>query len=565
MPRLFYCLLSFLTACAGFGQSPPAALSSDASFRQLRDNFTEGYADLAIPGLQLGYRGLFDNIADSAGLVRQRAFFADMEPRYFAIDPLQLSDSLLLDYHLLGYELRLNAQRMALESRFVAERPKITDAGIFHQPNGREWYRYLVRRWTSVDISPEELFAFGEEEVRKIQAEIAAIRRQLKLDSTAFYREINDKRFFLTDQAEIERRFRESRAIVNKHLHKFFPKADIPEVRIARGTNEALAQAPGYYSQQDTTFYYNLFDHPFNHRMVDFLYLHEGAPGHHYQGWYARWLARSDFRRLFWYSGYSEGWGAYIEHLGDRVGLYRTPYDWLGKWEWDLVRSVRVPLDVGINYYGWTDEEALAYWKKHVANQDEIAMREIHRMRRWPVQIHTYKVGGAILLDRLREAQAAAGDRFDWVAFHRRILDTGPIPMELLRKSPEALKDEAIIRRNIALFSQAVMTGDYDAIVDAYTADAKIFPGNLDIMRGHDAIRAYWTPPADRQSRTIYHRIWPEEIRIEGSMAEDWGYYEGKTLQGDGKEVPWRGKYVITWREVRPDVWKIYLDMWSRV
>jgi len=124
-------------------------------------------------------------------------------------------------------------------------------------------------------------------------------------------------------------------------------------------------------------------------------------------------------------------------------------------------------------------------------------------------------------------------------------------------------RKKAILKKNMAAFSQALMNQDYDTVVDAYTDDAKIFPGNSKILAGKDAIRKYWTPPAGSNRRTTYHKIMPEEIKILGKEAYDYGYYEGKSIGDDGKESSWGGKYVITWKEVEPDVWKMYLDIWN--
>lgn len=126
-------------------------------------------------------------------------------------------------------------------------------------------------------------------------------------------------------------------------------------------------------------------------------------------------------------------------------------------------------------------------------------------------------------------------------------------------------KDQNIIRRNMRLFSKALVEGDYDTVIDAYTADGKIFPNNAPIMEGEADLRAYWIPPADRKSKTSYHKLMPEEIRIMGNEAYDYGYYEGKTKNTDGSETSWKGKYVVIWKEVEADVWKMYLDIWNRV
>ncbi|MEZ4964709.1 MAG: DUF4440 domain-containing protein [Saprospiraceae bacterium] len=126
------------------------------------------------------------------------------------------------------------------------------------------------------------------------------------------------------------------------------------------------------------------------------------------------------------------------------------------------------------------------------------------------------------------------------------------------------LEAEATIRRNIASFSENLVNGQWDAVADAYTDDAKLFPPQFDILQGTDAIRDYWTPPAERKNRISYHRITPLEISISDGQAFDWGYYEGKTRNEAGEETYWRGKYLIIWKETEPGVWKIYADCWNR-
>ncbi|PHN05460.1 DUF4440 domain-containing protein [Flavilitoribacter nigricans] len=121
------------------------------------------------------------------------------------------------------------------------------------------------------------------------------------------------------------------------------------------------------------------------------------------------------------------------------------------------------------------------------------------------------------------------------------------------------------IHTGIDNFSAALIAGEYDKVVGAYTEDGKIFPNNAPILEGSELIRNYWTPRPGRTSRTVHHRIIPEEIRILGHEAYDWGYYEGRTRLEDGTEVPWRGKYVIVWKKSEEGDWKIYLDIWNGV
>jgi uncharacterized protein (DUF885 family) len=133
--------------------------------------------------------------------------------------------------------------------------------------------------------------------------------------------------------------------------------------------------------------------------------------------------------------GLSEGWAAYAETLGKELGVYQTIFDELGEYEWDLVRSVRLPLDVGINYYGWTDQEALAFWKKNIRGRDDIAVREINRVRTWPAQVVTYKYGSAQILQWKTVLKKQQGNGFDIKDFHDRILNHGSLPLFLVKNN----------------------------------------------------------------------------------------------------------------------------------
>lgn len=125
---------------------------------------------------------------------------------------------------------------------------------------------------------------------------------------------------------------------------------------------------------------------------------------------------------------------------------------------------------------------------------------------------------------------------------------------------PQADIDQ--ILANTKAFSQAIMDSDYTAIGEAYTADAKIFPAKRDIISGTEGILRYWELPND--VRISQHKITAVEIKVLGDEAYDYGYYEGSTLQADGSESSWKGKYVVIWRKDQ-GTWKIYLDIWNGI
>ena len=94
-------------------------------------------------------------------------------------------------------------------------------------------------------------------------------------------------------------------------------------------------------------------------------------------------------------------------------------------------------------------------------------------------------------------------------------------PTKLIFQANEAKKDLAIIKKNTALFSAALMRQDYDFVVNAYTDDAKIFPNGTKILTGKEAIRQYWTPPAGSNRKTTYHKVTTEEVKVLGNEAYD--------------------------------------------
>lgn len=116
------------------------------------------------------------------------------------------------------------------------------------------------------------------------------------------------------------------------------------------------------------------------------------------------------------------------------------------------------------------------------------------------------------------------------------------------------------ILANTKAFSAAVVAGDLDGIVDAYTEDGKIFPNNRPILEGREALAAYWKPGPDY--RTSYHLLTPLEIKVTGDEARDYGTFEGRTVGPEGEETSWRGKYVVVWKKVDGE-WKMYLDIWN--
>lgn len=398
--------------------------------------FVAEYQRLDIQPLVLAYTDNLSQTPAAKALAEQQAFFNDAHKRLEKVSFEQLSSEAAIDYQVANFEVRLNLERLRL-SKTLLEQPLGEDhtAGIYHIANGKQWYAYYLNRWLGAEVEPDGIFAFGLQQIERAKNNIKKLRQATGQTPQEFSSTLRREAFFTDDQATVQKRFESIRSIVSDHLSdQFFVYPDVPRIKIAQGDNQELSQVPGYYNGQSGTFFYNLFDEPYNKRESDWLYLHEAVPGHHFQNFIEQSQDHSDLRQLVRYYGFSEGWAAYVEELGKELGLYQDDYVYLGKWEWDIVRSVRVSLDVGINYYGWSDEKALIFWREHIKDRDDIGNREIQRMRRWPAQVITYKYGADQILQWKQQLILANPATFSIHRFHDYLLTNGPLPMDVLRK-----------------------------------------------------------------------------------------------------------------------------------
>lgn len=427
------CLLASLAPAGASTTTPPV--------EQFIASYSKAYTQLGLGGeMELSYAKNIRHLVEHTDVAVQRRVFDDLGRQLAALDLSDANACQRLQLRQIDFELALNQQKLAVLGPYLAlgSRAVLSEQGLAKTSLGKDWYAYFRQAWLTMDSRPEALMAMGHSELeraltryRELQASMGYGGRDPEfaayLDSPAFsYPEAE------TPQADYEKR----QAIVDKNMHKLFVPTGIAPPVIRRSDLGSALPVDGYYEPEEGTFYFNKAQASYGRRNLDWLLLHESTPGHHYQSRYA--LAQRGCPAGLphgFYSAYAEGWGAYVEEFGAELGLFQQPSDALGAVEWDLVRSIRVVLDVGINYFGWTEQEAHDFWRSKLPMLPKLAEREITRVRNWPVQAITYKQG-AVMLRQLREAaRLRDGAAFDIRVFHDKVLKHGPLPLALLVES----------------------------------------------------------------------------------------------------------------------------------
>ena len=320
------------------------------------------------------------------------------------------------------------------------------EVGLSQYPGGRDFYRYLVRLYTTLDVAPEEVHRIGLAEVERINRELEEIRASLKFDGSLadFRRHLKtDARFFPKTPEDIGQRLLAAQERLAPKVPLFFgktPKAPYGVARLAPLLEGAMTY--GYYDgpkplQPKGYYYYNGSNLESRSLLnAPALIYHELVPGHHFQINLQRENSSLPaFRREAAQTAFTEGWGEYASALAGEMGMYEDPYDRAGRLIMDMFLSVRLVVDTGMNDLGWTRGRATAFMKENTLESDtQIATETLRYSCDIPGQALAYKMGSKKLIELREWARSALGPAFDIRRFHDALLGSGSMPLSVLER-----------------------------------------------------------------------------------------------------------------------------------
>jgi uncharacterized protein (DUF885 family) len=322
--------------------------------------------------------------------------------------------------------------------------------GASELPRGREYYAWLVKYHTTLDVTPEEVHQTGLREVERIHAEMQEVIKGLGFqgDFAAFLKFLRtDPRFYpktgeelLKEASFIAKRMDAKLPSLFKTLPRLpygvepVPDAIAPKYTAGRYVNAPVGgtRAGTYWVNTYALESRSLYN-------LEALTLHEAVPGHHLQIALQQELTGvPPFRRFAGVTAFTEGWGLYAERLGLEAGFYQDPYRNFGRLTYEMWRACRLVVDTGLHAKGWTRQQAMDFLAANTALSLHEIRTETDRYISWPGQALAYKMGELKIRALRQEAEKALGPRFDVREFHDVVLSNGAIPLPVLEDQVRA-------------------------------------------------------------------------------------------------------------------------------
>jgi uncharacterized protein (DUF885 family) len=316
--------------------------------------------------------------------------------------------------------------------------------GLSDMKGGEKLYAQMIESTTTLPLTADYLHDLGLAEVARIKNDLEEIKAEVGFTGTLteFFDFVRtDEQFKPESREALTQTYYDIGEEVDAKIGEYFslvPKTPL-EIKPYDELIEQFSAGGSYQSgapdgSRPGTFYFNAYDLPSRLTTGNVtLYLHEGAPGHHFQISLAR--ENDDlpaFMRFGGNTAYVEGWALYSETLGYEMGFFDDPWNRYGTLQDEQLRAMRLVVDTGLHAKGWSRQQAIDFMLESSGMTETEVVAEVERYIAIPSQALAYKVGALKIQELRKKAEEQLGDDFDIREFHAQVLDTGALPMPVL-------------------------------------------------------------------------------------------------------------------------------------
>ncbi len=318
--------------------------------------------------------------------------------------------------------------------------------GLSQMKGGDKLYAMLIEQTTTLPLTADYIHNLGLSEVSRIKGDLEKLKKELGCKGTLgeFFDYVRtDPKFKPKSREALTQSYYDIGKDVDAKIGDYFsllPKSSL-NIEPYDPSIEQFS-AGGSYRQgspdgsRPGTFYFNAYDLPSRLTTGNVtLYLHEGAPGHHFQISLAQENADLPaFMRFGGTTSFIEGWALYAETLGYEMGFYKDPWNRYGTLQDEQMRAMRLVVDTGIHAKGWSREQAIDYMMANSGMTRTEVVSEVERYIAIPSQALAYKIGALKIQELRQRAQKKLGKKFDIKEFHAQVLNTGGLPLAVLEE-----------------------------------------------------------------------------------------------------------------------------------
>lgn len=390
----------------------------------------------AIPRIRTVYSGVRENLAKLTRFEPSRLEGLSAEQ----VQQLKEDSATVLKDKLYPAIERLLA---SLDDDYMARAPEAV--GLSQYPGGEAYYTYLIRRETSLDLTPDQIHQMGLKAMEDIQDEMQLIRRKLGFTGTAaeFHQQLrNDKQLYASSPEELEKRYQAYVDRIEPRLPEYFLQQPQTPYGVKRASPVAeVSMTAGYYrggAPGETGYYYYNGSNLDSRSMISngFLIYHELIPGHHFHLSLVKENQQlSVYRRGVTMNAFAEGWANYAAHLALEMGMLDDPYDHYGWLLSHAFIATRLVVDTGLNHKGWSIGKASRYMLENTFySESEVATEVLRYSTDIHAQALSYKLGYDKILELRQTARKMLGECFDLRKFHAAMLSSGTLAMSVLEQ-----------------------------------------------------------------------------------------------------------------------------------